>query len=179
MIEVDKILAKFIIANRISLDLSKSPYLIDLLKSMAEFGPTYELPNSLALGTQLMIDICKEAEEPIKNVMKFSTTAGCSFVMCNVVKNSKLECINIFAYTPVGLVYVQKIVVPEEGMTFDHFIDGIFRAIEFWGPRNVVHCILNLMDDDIVNSIKDFKDDNFFLSVQTMILEKYPWIYLN
>ncbi|KAK1558705.1 hypothetical protein Q3G72_005610 [Acer saccharum] len=176
---VDKILAKFIISNSISLDLSMSPYLIDLLKSMAEFGPTYKFPNLLVLSTQLFPDIYEEAEEHIGTVKELSIKTGCTLVLSNVVKNSKLVCINILVYTPAGLVYVEKITVPEEGMTFSKFIDGIYSAIESLGPENIVQCIINITDDYILESITDFIDNSFFLSVQAMILRKYPWIYLS
>ncbi|KAL5862226.1 hypothetical protein ACOSQ4_003522 [Xanthoceras sorbifolium] len=149
---VDKLLAKFIIANNIS-RVSKSPYLIDLLQSMAEFGPIYEFPNALALATELLTDIYFEAEEHVRNLKKLSTTTGCSLVMFNVVKNSKLVCINIFAHTPVGMVYIEKIAVPEERMKFDNFVDGLYCTIELGGQR--------------------------MLLIQDLISRKYPWIYLN
>lgn len=131
--QVDKMLARFIIANRISLDVLKTPYLIDLLKSMAQLGSSYVLPNLDTLLTQLIPDIYEEAEEHVNNVKKYSTTTGCSLVLSNVVKKSKLESVNVFAQTPIGLVYVKKIVVPEGGIAFNDFLDGIFEAIEFFG----------------------------------------------
>lgn len=52
------------------------------------------------------------------------------------------------------------------------------RRLSFSGPENVVQCLINLMDDNIVNNIYDFEDDDLFMSVQKMILQKYPWIVL-
>ncbi|KAL5798854.1 hypothetical protein ACOSQ2_003674 [Xanthoceras sorbifolium] len=118
-----------------------------------EFGPIYEFPNALALATELLPDIYFEAEEHVRNLKKLSTTTGCSLVMFNVVKNSKLVCINIFAHTPVGMVYIRKIAVPEEGMKFDNFVDGLYYTIELGGQR--------------------------MLFIQDLISRKYPWIYLN
>ncbi|KAJ0111218.1 hypothetical protein Patl1_00190 [Pistacia atlantica] len=65
---VDKLLAKFIISNNFLLDVSKTPFLADLLKSIAEFGPTYELPNYLALKSQMIPD----AREKLRNTLQIS-----------------------------------------------------------------------------------------------------------
>ncbi|TXG62617.1 hypothetical protein EZV62_009611 [Acer yangbiense] len=175
---LDKILAKFAISYQISFELSATPYLVDLLKSIAEFGPSYELPSYSALGSELIPDIYKEAEEYVRSVHELLITTGCTLVMYNVVKDSRLVCINTFAYTPGGVVYLKKIVVPDEGLSFRDFIDSIYCIIESLGPGNVVQCIINDIEDHIMDIITDLIDQNFFMSVQAMIHRKYPWIYL-
>ncbi|KAK1560126.1 hypothetical protein Q3G72_023294 [Acer saccharum] len=175
---LDKILARFAISNEISVELSGTPYLVDLLKSIAEFGPSYELPSYSALGSELIPDVYKEADEYVRSVHELLITTGCTLVMYNVVKDSRLVCINTFAYTPGGVVYLKKIVVPDEGLSFHDFIDSIYCIIESLGPGNVVQCTINDIEDHIMDIITDLIDQNFFMSVQAMIHRKYPWIYL-
>ncbi|KAK4848787.1 hypothetical protein QYF36_017318 [Acer negundo] len=175
---LDRILAKFAISNQISVQLSGRAYLVDLLKSIAEFGPSYELPSYSALGSELIPDIYKEAEEYVRSVHELLITTGCTLVIYNVVRNSRLVCINTFAYTPAGVVYLKNIVVPDDGLSFRDFIDSIYCIIESLGPGNVVQCIINYTEDHILDIITDLIDQNFFMSVQAMIHRKFPWIYL-
>ncbi|KAK2650639.1 hypothetical protein Ddye_018128 [Dipteronia dyeriana] len=82
---VDKMLAKFIISNHITPDFAKMPYLVDFLRSVAEFGPSYKIPNTSALKSQLIPDTYKEVEEHVGNVKKLFTTTGCTLVMYDVM----------------------------------------------------------------------------------------------
>ncbi|KAL5798861.1 hypothetical protein ACOSQ2_003681 [Xanthoceras sorbifolium] len=175
---MDKMLAKFAVSNNISLDLSDTPFLVDLLKSVAEFVPSYELPSYLVLRSVSIPNIYKEAEEYVGNVKKLFTTAGCTLVIYSVVENSRLVCMNTFAYTPGGVVYIKKIAVLEEGKLFCDFIDNLHWIIESLGPENIVQCIINDTGDHVVDSMTDLTDQNFFMSVQANIHRKYPWIYL-
>jgi hypothetical protein len=175
---MDKIIAKFAISNSLPLDLSAMPFLVDLLKSIAEFGPSYELPSYSALGSELIPDIYKEAEEYVGSVKQLLPTTGCTLVIYNVVEKSRLVCMKTFVYTPEGVVYMNKIAVPKEGMLFHDFIDSIYCVIESLGSENVVQCIIDDFDDHILDSITDLTDPNFFTVIQGMIHRKYPWIYL-
>ncbi|KAJ0111219.1 hypothetical protein Patl1_00191 [Pistacia atlantica] len=67
----DILVAKFLISNNLPLDVSKTPFLADLVKSIAEFGPTYELPDYLALNSQLKPHVEEETEEYVGNVEIF------------------------------------------------------------------------------------------------------------
>lgn len=175
----DKLLAKFILTNNFPLDVSKTPFLVDLLRSISEIGHTYQLPSYSGLNSELILDVHKEIQEYTRNVKKFFTTTGCTLIMSKVVKNSRLVCMNCFVYTPGGLVYADKITFPQEGMTFLHFIDSICLIIKSLGAENVVQVILDDSEDRMVNCLTDFTGDDFFLKAMEMILRKYPWIYLS
>lgn len=97
-------------------------------------------------------------------------------IISKVVKNSKLVCVNFLAYTPGGLVYVDSIIVPEEGMSFHHFIDSICSTIESLGPEHIVQLILDDSDDSMVDHSAEFKG-HFFNAVVEMIILKHPWIH--
>ncbi|KAK0583374.1 hypothetical protein LWI29_036289 [Acer saccharum] len=150
------------------------PYLVDLLRSVAEFGPSYEVPSTSALTSQLIPGIYKEVEEHIGNVKKLFTTTGCTLVMYDVVENSKIVCFNVFAYTPAGFIYIDKIAVPEQGMTSCSLMKTICFMIESLGPENVVQCFFDI--GQIMYSLNEY---NIFLSVQGMFCRKYPWIFLH
>ncbi|KAK2650641.1 hypothetical protein Ddye_018130 [Dipteronia dyeriana] len=174
---VDNMLAKFIISNHITPDFAKMPYLVDLLRSVAEFGPSYEFPSTSVLTSQLIPGIYKGVEEHIGNVKKLFTKTGCSLVMYIVEEKWKPVCINVSAYTPAGFIYTDKILVSGQGMTFCYLVNSICFIIESLGPENVIQCIFDIWK--IEDSLADFKEDNFLLSVQGMICRKYPWIFLH
>ncbi|KAK4848508.1 hypothetical protein QYF36_013938 [Acer negundo] len=174
---VDKMLAKFIISNKMTPDFAKMPYLVDLLRNVAEFGTSYEIPNTSALTSQLIPGIYKDVEEHIGNVKKLFTTTGCTLVMLNVKENFETVCFNVFAYTPAGFIYIDKIAVPEEEMTFSYLMNRIYSVIDSLGPENVVQCIFDI--DKIEYCLTDFEGDDIFLSVHDMVCGTYPRILLH
>ncbi|KAJ4727182.1 HAT transposon superfamily [Melia azedarach] len=82
---VDKLLAKFILTNNFPLDVSKTPFLVDLLRSISEIGHTYQLPSYSGLNSELILDVHKEIQEYTRNVKKFFTTTGCTLIMSKVI----------------------------------------------------------------------------------------------
>ncbi|KAK4847904.1 hypothetical protein QYF36_007033 [Acer negundo] len=174
---VDKMLAKFVISNNITPEFATMRCLVEYVRSVSEIGPSYEFPNTSALTSQLIPGIYKEVEEHVGNVEKLFTTAGCTLVMYIVEGDLEIVCINALAYTPAGVIYVGKIAVPEEEMTFSYLMNRIYFIIDSLEPENVVQCIFDI--DKIEYCLTDFEGDDIFLSVHDRVCRAYPWIILH
>lgn len=174
--EVDKLLAKFLDSNYLSLDVSEIPHLRDLLVHVAEFGPSYELPTYSDLRPLLNN---KEIEEYIGRTKKLLNKTGCTLIISKVETNLKLGSLNFFICSPGGWMCLEKVSVSEKGMTFCCFTDNVCRIIESLGPDNVVQVILDDSKDRMVCCFTDFTGDNFFPEVMKVIQRKYAWIYLS
>ncbi|KAL9426401.1 hypothetical protein AB3S75_033225 [Citrus x aurantiifolia] len=136
--KVNTSLVRFLVSNNLSLDVSTLPYLGDLLSNVAEVGHGYELPTYSELQSQKNLDAEKEIEEYIGKTKKLFTKTGCTLIISGVEINSKLECLNFFVRSPGGWFLIEKVRIPEEGMTFRSFKNNVCRIIKELGPENVV-----------------------------------------
>lgn len=152
-------LVRFLVSNNLSLDVSRTPYLGDLLSSVAEVGHGYELPTYSELQSQHILDSKKEIEEYIGKTKK----------LFKVEINSKLECLNLFVCSPGGWICLEKVRIPEEGMTFHSFKNNVCQIIRDVGPKNVVQVILDDSKNCMVRCFTDIRGDNIFSEVIKVI----------
>ena len=172
-------LVRFLVSNKLSLDVSRTPYLGDLLSSVAEVGHGYELPTYSELQSQQILDAKEEIEEYIGKTKKLFTKTGCTLIISKVEINSKPECLNFFVCSPGGWICLEKVRIPEEGMTFHSFKDNVCRIIKELGPKNVVQVILDDPKNCTECCFTDIRGDNFFSEVIEVIQREYAWIYLS
>ncbi|KAL9429173.1 hypothetical protein AB3S75_031058 [Citrus x aurantiifolia] len=172
-------LVRFLVSNKLSLDVSRTPYLGDLLSSVAEVGHGYKLPTYSELQSQQILDAKEEIEGYIGKTKKLFTKTGCTLIISKVEINSKPECLNFFVCSPGGWICLEKVRIPEEGMTFHSFKNNVCHIIEDLGPKNVVQVILDDSKNCMVRCFTDIRGDNLFSEVIKVIQWKYAWIYLS
>lgn len=169
-------LGRFLDSNKLTVD---APYLDDLLRSVIEVGHGYELPTDSELQSQKNLDAEKEIEEYIGKTKKLFTKTGCTLIISEVEINSKLECLNFFVCSPGGWFLLEKVRIPEEGLTFRSFKNNVCRIIKELGPENVVQVILDDPKNCMECCFTDIRGDNFFSEVKEVIQREYAWIYLS
>ncbi|XP_057459283.1 uncharacterized protein LOC130749945 [Actinidia eriantha] len=160
---VDKLLTKQVILNNIAFNVVQTPSFITFVKGVAEFGPTYKLPSYSTLRTKLVPDSRIEVEAYVANVKMSWIKTGCT-LMSDIWSDMKQRAfINIIAYSPRGVVFMNAFEISKEKKTGLYLRDIMSSVVEDVGPDHVVQFVT----DNATN----------FQFAGDMLIGKYPRMY--
>ncbi|KAB1213327.1 hypothetical protein CJ030_MR5G003603 [Morella rubra] len=165
-LRVDKHLAKYFLSEGIHLEALQSPFFIDFVKGIAEYGPGYELPSFSSLKSQLIPDVSKEVTEYVENVKRSNT--GCTLMYniaarhLNEISPVYINSIDIFLYTSIGWAYLESCNQESDCLDTAKILAPIIESL---GPKNIVQ--ISRFEDGICI---DYPPN-------VMLSREYPWIH--
>ncbi|XP_043714515.1 uncharacterized protein LOC122662873 [Telopea speciosissima] len=161
--EVDDDLARCFILNNISFNVIQTPSFIQMIRSACCYGLSYAVPSYSTLKTKLVQRARKDIESYVALVKDSWSTTRCT-IMSNILTDMKKRSfINIIAYSPKGVVFLNSFECSNSSKTRLFLEDILEPIIEEIGPKKVVQ----LISDNTSN----------YGAAISLIMEKYPHIH--
>ncbi|XP_021901613.1 uncharacterized protein LOC110817400 [Carica papaya] len=170
---VDKMLAKFIATSRpkdseSSYDFTDSPFFIDFIKAVSEFGSPYQLPDRETLDTHLIPQVEKEVDEYFQDLKQSLNKTGCTITPDIKKFRSWYEIFRgIRVYTPKG-IFLWPDVYPQtqssQALPWDsekYWVRDIKEQLDVIDPANIVQFLAH---------------EKVPQSVMNLFNEQYPWV---
>ncbi|KAG2721066.1 hypothetical protein I3760_02G063800 [Carya illinoinensis] len=164
---LDKQLAKWFIIFGIDPEAIVSPIFKDFVKSIVEYGPSYQLPSTFTLKKELMLNVEKEVEEYVQNFINNPVQSGCTLMAYPSWQEADKICsVDIFGYSQIGAACLKSFRSELSCGGWQEIISSIIElissTIELLGPNHVVQLLIS-----------------GGISRRAIVLEienRYPWI---
>ena len=164
--EVDDVVARFLYANGLNVNVVNSPYFREMTKATATYGSRYEPPAVAELSDSFLSKEKARIEKSMILVKESWPHTGCS-VLCVGRLESRLGCfhINIFVSCPRGLMFLKAVDIADVDGAENRFSGVLADVIAEVGPANVLQIVSHL---DHANQLSD-----------SLVLTKFPHIFLS
>ncbi|GAB4824765.1 hypothetical protein Ancab_040320 [Ancistrocladus abbreviatus] len=162
--DVDNIVARFIYADGLNVNVVNSPYFQEMAKALAAFGPRYEPPSMDKLSDSLLSKERARIEKSINLVKESWPHTGCTILCVNRLDGSLGRfCINFFVSSPRGVMFLKSIDVNGGGGPDSLFVRVLSDTITEAGPTNVLQVISHL--------------GQFSGACESSVISKFPHIF--
>ncbi|KAK1587628.1 hypothetical protein Q3G72_014991 [Acer saccharum] len=162
--DVDDMIARFVFADGLNVNVINSPYFLEMVKSIAASGPRYELPSTEKLCDSLLGKEKGKIEKSMASVRESWPQTGCT-ILCVSCLDGTLGCfhISIFVSSPRGLIFLKALDIDDSDEAENLFTSVLSDVIAEVGPTNVLQIISHL--------------GHVCKSSESLIYSKFPHIF--
>ncbi|KAL5830935.1 hypothetical protein ACOSQ4_016289 [Xanthoceras sorbifolium] len=142
--DVDDMIARFVYADGLNVNVINSPYFHEMVKAIAASGPGYELPSTEKLCDSLLSKEKGKIEKFLASVRESWPHIGCT-ILCVGSLDGTLGCfhISIFVSSPRGLIFLKALDIDSDEAE-NLFTSVLSDVIVEVGPTNVLQIISHL-----------------------------------
>ncbi|KAF4379685.1 hypothetical protein F8388_023702, partial [Cannabis sativa] len=168
--DVDDIVARFIYANGLNVNVVCSPYFREMAKAIGASGPGYEPPPIDELSDSFLSKEKGRIEKYVELIRESWPHTGCT-ILCLGRYESMLGCfyVNIFVSCPRGLVFMKAVDIDDDtigaGEDNNHFVSVLGDVIMEIGAANVLQIISHLENSNQLYG--------------SLLLTKFPQVFIS
>ncbi|KAF4369946.1 hypothetical protein G4B88_016107 [Cannabis sativa] len=168
--DVDDIVARFIYANGLNVNVVSSPYFREMAKAIGASGPGYEPPPIDELSDSFLNKEKGRIEKYVELIRESWPHTGCT-ILCLGRYESMLGCfyVNIFVSCPRGLVFMKAVDIDDDtigaGEDNNHFVSVLGDVIMEIGAANVLQIISHLENSNQLYG--------------SLLLTKFPQVFIS
>lgn len=129
---VDAAIARFFYHDHIAFNVARSPYFQEMVRLIAEFGPTYTPPSSESLRTTLLAKEKETVEQAMQNVKEGWQRNGVSIISDGWSDSQSRSIHGIIAYSRGNTFFVSSHDASPTGKYADVIVEEWAEAIDKW-----------------------------------------------
>lgn len=143
--DVDEMIARFVYADGLNVNVINSPYFLEMVKAIAASGPGYEPPSTEKLCDSLLNKEKGKIEKFMASVRESWSHTGCT-ILCVSCLDGTLGCfhISIFVSSPRGLLFLKALDIDDSAEAENLFTNILSDVILEVGPTNILQIISHL-----------------------------------